>query len=288
MQGAPANQGAAATFDAAAAAAFRLTLVTRDPRIAAAADAAGVDRIGIDLETWGKKNRQAGIATWFSDHRLEDLPRIGERLGRSQLFVRINPPEGGGEAELEQALRLGARVVMLPMFRGSEDARRFLQRVDGRAWPVLLLERAEAVRDLDRLLAIDRPFEVHVGLNDLAISLGHRQPFAILADPALHRVCDAIRASGRVLLSVGRLARPDDRSLPVPPALMCRLLVQLGAGGAFLSQHFLRDGDPGDADWMRAAVAGLRACIGEAASAGEAARDAVREQIAAALRAFRG
>lgn len=60
-----------------------LSLWTSDTALAAAADAAGVDRIGVDLETRGKDSRQAGRGTWMSPHVEGDLSRSRrERPGR--------------------------------------------------------------------------------------------------------------------------------------------------------------------------------------------------------------
>src|SRR5688572_17388105 len=59
------------------ASAFVLTLWTNDPAVARRADAAGVDRIGLDLETYGKAERQPKqLATWISPHREDQLPAL--------------------------------------------------------------------------------------------------------------------------------------------------------------------------------------------------------------------
>ena len=53
-----------------------LTLWTNDPDTARSADAAGIDRIGVDLDRLGKAERQAGLATWISPHTVADLERL--------------------------------------------------------------------------------------------------------------------------------------------------------------------------------------------------------------------
>ena len=62
---------------------FRLTLFTNRPALALAADRAGVDRIGPDLERLGKLERQRGMSTWISDHIEADLPAVYAALERS-------------------------------------------------------------------------------------------------------------------------------------------------------------------------------------------------------------
>src|SRR5687768_18349093 len=68
-----------------------LTLWTGDPRLAARADAAGVDRIGVDLERLGKAERQRGLGTWISAHAEADLAALAPALTRAALFARVNP-----------------------------------------------------------------------------------------------------------------------------------------------------------------------------------------------------
>ena len=70
---------------------FTLTLMTPDPAQAAAADAAGVDRVGIDLEIKGKHERQTSRPSWIAGHTFEDLAAVRQVLRRAELFVRIHP-----------------------------------------------------------------------------------------------------------------------------------------------------------------------------------------------------
>ena len=51
--------------------------VDRQRRFAARADAAGVDRIGVDLDRLGKRDRQAGLGSSISPHTEDDLVRVG-------------------------------------------------------------------------------------------------------------------------------------------------------------------------------------------------------------------
>jgi hypothetical protein len=100
---------------------FCLTLLTNDPILAESGDRAGIDRIGIDLERAGKRERQAGTNGRLSQHELEDLARIAPRVRRAQLFVRLNPIHAGTGVEIETALEMGARVLMLPYFGAAGE-----------------------------------------------------------------------------------------------------------------------------------------------------------------------
>ncbi len=71
---------------------FVLTAITNDPGLAARADAAGVDRVGIDIERLNKSARQGHLAhARISNHRLADLADLAPVLRRAALFARLNP-----------------------------------------------------------------------------------------------------------------------------------------------------------------------------------------------------
>ena len=84
-----------------------LTLWTDDAALAARADAAGVDRVGIDIERLGKPERQRGLKTWISPHRIDALPRLRAAMPRSRLFARTNPMHRGTAREVEALLAAG-------------------------------------------------------------------------------------------------------------------------------------------------------------------------------------
>ncbi len=231
--------------------------MTADPVYAAAAQAAGVDRVGVDFEVRGKAERQVSRPSWIAGHVLADLVGIAGVVERERLFVRIHPFELGGRDELDQVLAAGAGVVMLPMFARAEQALEFVRAVDSKAVPVLLLETESAANDLDALLRSELDFEIHLGLNDLGISRGHASPFAMLLDPLLADISQRVAASGR-RLCIGRLARVTDRSLPISADLLCALTVSLGGRGSFLSQYFAKGVDPADVGALTVHVNDLR------------------------------
>ncbi len=231
--------------------------MTADPAYAAAAQAAGVDRVGVDFEVRGKAERQVSRPSWIAGHTLSDLAAIARVVERERLFARIHPFALGGRDELEQVLTVGASVVMLPMFTRAAQAIEFVRAVDSRAVPVLLLETESAANDLDALLRSELEFEIHLGLNDLGISRRHTSPFEMLLDPLLADISQRVAASGR-RLCIGRLARMSDLSLPVPADLVCALTVALGGQGSFLSQYFAKGIDAADAGTLAVHVSGVR------------------------------
>lgn len=221
------------------AAHFTLTLLTDDPERARAADAAGIDRVGIDLETLGKSARQAGRQTRISNHRADSLLKIVPGLKASAPFVRCNPIHAGSRAEVEEVIGYGARVIMLPYFKTLRELEVFSEFVRGRALIVPLVETLEAlslVPSLRTRLGIE---ECHFGLNDLAIEMGLRDCWDVLEDERLHRAAGAAQEAG-VAFGIGGIGRPGDETLPVPVTWIYESLLRLGASGAWIARSFFR------------------------------------------------
>jgi 2-keto-3-deoxy-L-rhamnonate aldolase RhmA len=236
-----------------------LTLWTADATLARYADAAGVDRIGVDLERLGKADRQQGLGTWISPHTERDLAALRPAIVGARLFARLNPLHPGTARELEAVLRHGADVLMLPMVARREDAERFVELVAGRAAIVLLLERREALERIDELTAVTGIEEVHLGLNDLALSLGLPNRWLLLAEGVVDEAARAIRAAG-LRFGFGGIGRARDRSLPIPADLVYAEYARTGATAALLARSFVRpDGNEALADDVAEARAELAA-----------------------------
>jgi HpcH/HpaI aldolase/citrate lyase family len=236
------------------------------------ADAAGIDRIGVDLERLGKADRQRALGTWISPHTEQDLARVGSALDRAQLFVRVNPYHAGSKREIESVLDRGTRVLMLPMALDPRDVQRFVELVGARAHVVLLVEHVEALRRLDELLAVTGVGEVHIGLNDLALSLGLRNRWLALAGDLVAAAGRRVRAAG-LRFGVGGIGRVGDDSLPVPADLVYAEYARTGATAALVSRSFFEpvmDG-PGLAAEIARARARFAAWYGSSAASVEAA-----------------
>ena len=225
---------------------FVLTLWTNAPDLAARADAAGIDRVGLDLESIGKRDRQAGLGTWISPHSEHDLPALAAVLAKAQLFARTEPMNPKLGDQVERLIAAGVEVLMLPMFSSADDVARFVDHVAGRARVVLLLETAGAVERIDEILAVEGIDDIHLGLNDLALSIGARNRFEVLADAAVARAARAIVQTG-VRFGAGGLGRVDDKSLPIPTDLIYAQYARLGATAALVSRAFLAP-DPAQVD----------------------------------------
>jgi hypothetical protein len=221
---------------------FTLTLFTNDSVLAASADAAGVNRIGIDLDRLGKQERQ-DPSYRISKHQAEDLQRLGQAIRRANVFARTDRLHAGSAAQIDGLLELGAEVLMLPMFCRADEVAAFIDLVAGRAQVSLLVETAAAaahITDIVRLAGID---EIFVGLNDLQLSLRFGSRFEILACELIDRIADAVHGAG-ISFGLGGLGRPNDASLPVPSTLVYAQYPRLGATSALLARSFFRTPSP--------------------------------------------
>jgi HpcH/HpaI aldolase/citrate lyase family len=259
---------------------FVLTLWTDDPVLAHRGDAAGIDRIGPDLEWRGKQERQAGLGTRMSSHRIESLPAIRDALSGARLFARINPFGPETREEVELALKSGVEVLMLPMFESAAEVARFCDVVDGRATVVLLLETRAATEEISAIVAVDGVDEVHVGINDLALSLGLRSRFEVLDSLLIERVSDAVRGAG-LRLGIGGIGRVHDTSLPIPSDLIYAQYPRLGATGALISRAFIGAG--ADRDALAVEVARARERLAWWADAGAGELERARVELRAAI-----
>ncbi len=230
---------------------FLLTLWTADAAVARAADRAGVHRVGVDLERIGKAARQAGLGTWISPHSLGDLEHLGTVLSRAQLFARINPVHTGTPGEVERVLAAGARVVMVPMVQSQAEAAEAAAIVDGRAVTVALVETATGLSRLDEICGVAGIDEVHIGLNDLALSLRLPSRWAVLAGTLLSDAAACVRQAGRPF-GFGGIARPEDDTLPVPPDLVYAEYARTGATRALIARSFGFSSTSGPANVARA------------------------------------
>lgn len=228
-----------------------LTLWTDDPGLALQAQAAGVDRIGPDLERLGKRARQPCGGYWLSTHRRDRVPALRTVLRDAQLFVRTDPLHPGWEQALEDLLEDGVEVVMLPVFRTVGDVARALRAIDGRARLVPLIETAEALADAERIAALPGLAEVHFGLNDLGLALGVRNRFAVLLDPRMEQACRVLAARG-IRIGIGGIARAGDTRLPIPADLLYAQYARLGATAALVARSFFAGIEPGPAALARA------------------------------------
>lgn len=220
-----------------------LMYITNNPTVAAIAQAAGVNRLFVDMEYIGKETRQAGMNTVKSFHSFEDIQRIKAitNQGCSELLVRVNPIHeatkeyGSSREEIDAAIECGADILMLPMFKTQREIDDFLSLVNGRVKTMLLMETKEASAIASDIVAKGGFDEVHIGLNDLSLSMHRSFMFELLADGTVDRLTSILRES-KVKFGFGGIARIGHGTLPAE-----RIIVEhyrLGSQAAILSRSF--------------------------------------------------
>lgn len=214
--------------------ALNLFYITNKPDVALIAEKYGVNRIWVDLETLGKEERQKGMNTVKSEHKIEDIYKIKPLLTSSEMLVRVNPWNEGSVREINSVIEAGADIIMLPMWKSAEEVRRFLSAVNGRVKTTLLLETKEAVECLDEVLKLDFD-EIHIGLNDLHLSYGLTFMFELLSNGTVETLCEKFKVKG-IPYGFGGIAKLGDGLLPAEKIIMEHY--RLGSTRAILSRTF--------------------------------------------------
>lgn len=212
-----------------------LMYITNSPEIALIAQANGVKRIWVDLETLGKEERQKGRNTVKSNHSVADVRAIKPLLTTSELLVRVNPWHEHSQTEIDAVIEAGADLIMLPMWKTAGEVECFLKAVGGRVPTTLLLETKEAEECLDEVLALDGIDEMHIGLNDLHISYGLDFMFELLANGTVERICQKIVRKG-IPYGFGGIAKIGDGAVPAEKIILEHY--RLGSSRAILSRTF--------------------------------------------------
>ena len=212
-----------------------LMYITNSPEIALIAEANGVKRVWVDLETLGKEERQKGRNTVKSNHTVADIRAIRPLLTTAELLVRINPWHEHSTAEVEAVIEAGADLIMLPMWKTAHEVACFLKAVDGRIPTVLLLETREAQACLDEVLTLEGIGEIHIGLNDLHISYGLNFMFELLSNGTVESICQKIACRG-IPYGFGGIAKIGDGAVPAEKIILEHY--RLGSTRAILSRTF--------------------------------------------------
>lgn len=210
--------------------------ITASADVARQAEAAGIARIFVDMETRGKAERQGHMDTHKARHTLDDVRRIASVLARAELMVRINPPAPQTPSEVRQAIEAGADRLMLPMFTHIEEVQQFLEAVDGQVPTTLLVETPQALIRLPSYLPLLGPQDqIHIGLNDLSLASGLDFLFEPLAGGMLEAPAALCREAG-VEFGFGGVGAVGKGEVPAESILGEH--VRLGSEWVILSRAF--------------------------------------------------
>ena len=209
--------------------------ITNDRDVALIAEKYGVDRVWIDLETLGKEKRQKNLDTVKSHHTINDISKIKPYLTKAEMMVRINPWYDGSIKEIEDVINAGADIIMLPYWKSPSEVELFSRAVNGRSRTVLLLETKEAVECIDEVLHQGGFDEIHIGLNDLHLSLGLTFMFELLSNGIVEDLCEKFKRTG-IPYGFGGIAKLGDGLLPAE--MIIKEHYRIGSTRAILSRSF--------------------------------------------------
>ena len=220
---------------------LKLMFITNRTDVATVAEAAGVDRIFVDMEYIGKSDRQGGMDTVQSRHTVEDIRAIKQKLKKAEIMARCNPLHDATENypsskdEIDMAISAGADILMLPYFKSASEVKEFIRLVGGRAKTLPLVETPEAVACIDEILALDGLDEIFVGLNDLSLGYGKKFMFELLVDGTVETLCNKFKLKG-IPYGFGGIAGLGKGALPAEKVIAEHY--RLGSTCAILSRSF--------------------------------------------------
>lgn len=215
--------------------------ITNKPAVAKVAEEAGVDWIFLDMEFIGKDARQGGLDTVQNHHTVQDIKNIKAAVNKAKVLVRVNPIHDAlldypsSKDEIDASIKAGADILMLPFFKSIEEVRAFIGYVGGRAKTCLLLETAEAAMLIDEILKVPGIDMIHIGLNDLHLSLGMKFMFQLLTDGIVESLANKIKAKG-IPFGFGGIARLDTGA--VPGKYVLKEHYRLGSSMVIVSRSF--------------------------------------------------
>lgn len=219
---------------------LKFMYITNSPEVAQIAEAAGVDRIFVDMEYIGKSDRQGGMDTVQSHHTLEDIKKVANAIEKAELLVRINPIHEASDKyisskeEIDKAIENGAQILMLPYFKTIDEVKTFVELVDGRVKTMPLLETPEAVECIDEILKLDID-EILIGLNDLSLGYGKKFMFELLVDGTVENLCNKFKKKG-IPYGFGGIAGLGKGVLPAEKIITEHY--RLGSSRVILSRSF--------------------------------------------------
>lgn len=217
---------------------MKFMYITNDRKLAEMVDNSTIDYLFIDLEKNGKEERQKNMDTVKSDHSISDIHPIKSSLRSAEVLVRINPIFDGSEKEINQVIEAGADIIMLPYFKTADEVSMFLNIVNGRSKTMLLLETKEAIQEIDHILELRGIDSIHIGLNDLSLSLGKKFMFELLCDGTIEAIIDKIKVTG-IPYGFGGVSALDTGVLTAN--LIIEMHKLLGSSQVILSRGFYNE-----------------------------------------------
>ncbi len=211
-----------------------LFLFVDDFETAQFAQESGVNWFVVD---WEKRTPHLGkdaTFQWPSIAEITLATRVSE-LG-VPLCVRVNALSKHSEHEVNEAVACGAKMVMVPMSADVREVNAFAELISGRAKLFVQIETASLANHADSLLSVNWEC-AHIGLNDLAVSLGNQSIWDAVEDKTVEQIISGIpgRQAGFAGVTI------PSAQHPIPPRLLISEMVRLKCEIFILRNTFLGD-----------------------------------------------
>ncbi|EFM9900887.1 aldolase/citrate lyase family protein [Escherichia coli] len=211
---------------------FNYYFITNKPEIASYVESCGVKRIFVDLEILGKKARQGHLDTVISNHHVSDIKKIKNVIKHADILVRLNPFNENSEQEINDAIKNGATMIMLPMINDIDAVSSFIKIINGRVKFIPLIETIYSSENIELISSLDGVDEIHIGLNDLHLEMNKGFMFELYTDGTLDRMIPKIKKP----FGIGGIARVDAGL--INGKLVMAEHIRFGSTAAILSRAF--------------------------------------------------
>jgi len=195
-----------------------------------------IDTVFIDLEINGKRARQPNKNSLISNHSYEDISNIKEHLKNTALGVRINPFNVNSEYEINESIRRGADIIMLPMFNYPSEANDCLNIINGRCKLDLLFETPQSLETISEF-PLNKIRFVHFGINDLSIAYRYKNMFECLISGILEKPTNYLNEK-KIVFGIGGIGAYDSK--PISPKLIMKMNKYYSSSRLILSRSFLK------------------------------------------------
>ncbi len=189
----------------------------------------------VDQEYIGKDLRQLGFDTEINRCEAKDIAAIAA-IENCKVWTRINSFGVHTKDEIDNAIRNGAHVIILPMVRSLDEVHQFLHYVDKRSETCVMIETQQAVTMASELEKTSTD-SFYFGLNDFAIATNSNNIFQPIQDGVLERTRRLLKTKrfgfgGLTHAALGK---------PISSLRIVEELERLDCSITFLRRSFKRD-----------------------------------------------
>lgn len=193
----------------------------------------GIDTIFVDLEILGKQERQRNIDSVKSKHRISDIKEIKLAVKKAEILVRIDPVNSETKSQIDEVIKAGADVIMLPFFKTYAEVEFFFKCIDGRIRTKLLFEHIDSLVLIELIHKNFGVNEVYFGLNDLSLSLGYNFMFRVLTDNVLDAAVKYCKKNN-ISFGIGGIGKYHEAE--IPGKIILQEYIRLGATSTIVSR----------------------------------------------------